>query len=297
MKEEIYNYLYIIPLFIVLICIFYFIKKYKNSINSIYSNKRLILGLVKNDFKVKYAGSYLGVIWAFVQPVITILLYWIVFEYGLRVVTTDTKIPFAIWLITGMIPWFFIADAVSNGSNGFYEYNYLVKKVVFQISIIPFIKVLSSLLVHFVFMVFLMFIYMLYNSIGTDISFPTIYLLQLPYYTVCAIVLSLGIVYITSSISVFFKDLTQLITIMLQIGMWATPILWNISMVPDEYKWIVYGNPANYIVEGYRSSLAGGVWFWEIPYQGLWFWFFSLVIFTAGMVVFKRLKPHFSDVL
>ena len=238
MKEEIYNYLYIIPLTAVLICIFYLMKKYKNSIKSIYGNKRLILGLVKNDFKVKYAGSYLGVIWAFIQPVITILLYWIVFEYGLRVVTTDTKIPFAIWLITGMIPWFFIADAVSNGSNGFYEYNYLVKKVVFQISIIPFIKVLSSLLVHFVFMVFLMFIYMLYNSIGTDISFPTIYLLQLPYYTICAIVLSLGIVYITSSITVFFKDLAQFITIMLQIGMWATPVLWNQSIVPDEYKWI-----------------------------------------------------------
>lgn len=297
MKEEVYNYLYIILLFIVLVCIFYFIKKYKNSIKSIYSNKRLILGLVKNDFKVKYAGSYLGVIWAFVQPVITILLYWIVFEYGLRVASVDTKIPFAIWLITGMIPWFFISDAVSNGSYGFYEYNYLVKKVVFQISIIPVIKVLSSLLVHFVFMIFLMLIYMLYDNLGSDISFPTIYLLQLPYYTVCAIVLSLGIVYITSSISVFFKDLTQLITIMLQIGMWATPILWNISMVPDEYKWIVYGNPANYIVEGYRSSLAGGVWFWEIPYQGLWFWLFSLVIFMSGMVVFKRLKPHFSDVL
>lgn len=297
MKEEIYNYLYIIPLTAVLICIFYLMKKYKNSIKSIYGNKRLILGLVKNDFKVKYAGSYLGVIWAFVQPVITILLYWIVFEYGLRVVTTDTKIPFAIWLITGMIPWFFIADAVSNGSNGFYEYNYLVKKVVFQISIIPFIKVLSSLLVHFVFMVFLMFIYMLYNSIGTDISFPTIYLLQLPYYTICAIVLSLGIVYITSSITVFFKDLAQFITIMLQIGMWATPILWNISMVPDKYKWIVYANPVNYIVEGYRSALIGGIWFWQIPYQSLWFWCCTMMIFIVGMLVFKRLKPHFSDVL
>jgi len=297
LKEEIYNYLYIIPLTAVLICIFYLMKKYKNSIKSIYGNKRLILGLVKNDFKVKYAGSYLGVIWAFVQPVITILLYWIVFEYGLRVVTTDTKIPFAIWLITGMIPWFFIADAVSNGSNGFYEYNYLVKKVVFQISIIPFIKVLSSLLVHFVFMVFLMFIYMLYNSIGTDISFPTIYLLQLPYYTICAIVLSLGIVYITSSITVFFKDLAQFITIMLQIGMWATPVLWNQSIVPDEYKWIIYANPANYIVEGYRSSMAGGVWFWELPYQSLWFWACAVAVFAAGMVVFKRLKPHFADVL
>lgn len=297
MEENTYSFLFIIPLAVVLFCILYVLKKYKNSIKSIYGNKRLILSLVKNDFKVKYAGSYLGVIWAFVQPVITILLYWIVFEYGLRVVTADTKVPFAIWLITGMIPWFFIADAVANGSSGFYEYNYLVKKVVFQISIIPVIKVLSSLLVHFVFMIFLLAVYILYHNFGTDISFPSIYILQLPYYMICAVILSLGIVYITSSIAVFFKDLMQFIYIMLQVGMWATPILWNQAIVPDEYKWIIYANPANYIVEGYRSAMAGGVWFWEIPYQSLWFWFCSVMIFAAGMVIFKRLKPHFADVL
>lgn len=297
MEENTYSFLFIIPLAVVLFCILYVLKKYKNSIKSIYGNKRLILSLVKNDFKVKYAGSYLGVIWAFVQPVITILLYWIVFEYGLRVVTADTTVPFAIWLITGMIPWFFIADAVANGSSGFYEYNYLVKKVVFQISIIPVIKVLSSLLVHFVFMIFLLAVYILYHNFGTDISFPSIYILQLPYYMICAVILSLGIVYITSSIAVFFKDLMQFIYIMLQVGMWATPILWNQAIVPDEYKWIIYANPANYIVEGYRSAMAGGVWFWEIPYQSLWFWFCSVMIFAAGMVIFKRLKPHFADVL
>lgn len=285
------KYLLFIVIFIIL---FKFIKL---NLIGLYKDKKLILGLVKNDFKVKYAGSYLGITWAFVQPVITILLYWIVFQYGLRVVSSDTSIPFAIWLITGMIPWFFIAEAISSGSNGFFEYNYLVKKVVFKISIIPVIKVFSALLVHIVFMIFLISIYILYQIFGSNISFPNISILQLPYYTLCAAVLSLSIVYTTSSITVFFRDLTQFISIMLQIGMWATPILWNISMVPDEYKWIVYSNPVNYIVEGYRSALTGGVWFWQIPYQSLWFWCFTAVIFMIGVVVFKRLKPHFADVL
>ena len=154
-----------------------------------------------------------------------------------------------------------------------------------------------ALLVHIVFMIFLIAIYILYQVFGSDISFPNISILQLPYYTLCAAVLSLSIVYTTSSITVFFRDLSQFISIMLQIGMWATPILWNISMVPDEYKWIVYSNPVNYIVEGYRNALTGGVWFWQIPYQSLWFWCFTAVIFMVGMVVFKRLKPHFADVL
>lgn len=292
------NSIYYIAGLILIILMFLLSYKYmRQHIKDIYGSKRLILDLVKNDFKVKYAGSYLGITWAFVQPVITILLYWIVFQYGLRVVTSDTSIPFAIWLITGMVPWFFIADAITNGSNGFFEYNYLVKKVVFKISIIPVIKVFSALLVHIVFMIFLIAIYILYQVFGNDISFPNISILQLPYYTLCAAVLSLSIVYTTSSITVFFRDLSQFISIMLQIGMWATPILWNISMVPDEYKWIVYSNPVNYIVEGYRNALTGGVWFWQIPYQSLWFWCFTAVIFMVGMVVFKRLKPHFADVL
>lgn len=292
------NSIYYIAGLILIILMFLLSYKYmRQHIKDIYGSKRLILDLVKNDFKVKYAGSYLGITWAFVQPVITILLYWIVFQYGLRVVTSNTSIPFAIWLITGMVPWFFIADAITNGSNGFFEYNYLVKKVVFKISIIPVIKVFSAILVHIVFMIFLIAIYILYQVFGSDISFPNISILQLPYYTLCAAVLSLSIVYTTSSITVFFRDLSQFISIMLQIGMWATPILWNISMVPDEYKWIVYSNPVNYIVEGYRNALTGGVWFWQIPYQSLWFWCFTAVIFMVGMVVFKRLKPHFADVL
>lgn len=292
------NSIYYIAGLILIILMFLLSYKYmRQHIKDIYGSKRLILDLVKNDFKVKYAGSYLGITWAFVQPVITILLYWIVFQYGLRVVTSNTSIPFAIWLITGMIPWFFIAEAITNGSNGFFEYNYLVKKVVFKISIIPVIKVFSALLVHIVFMIFLISIYILYQIFGSNISFPNISILQLPYYTLCAAVLSLSIVYTTSSITVFFRDLSQFISIMLQIGMWATPILWNISMVPDEYKWIVYSNPVNYIVEGYRNALTGGVWFWQIPYQSLWFWCFTAVIFMVGMVVFKRLKPHFADVL
>lgn len=294
MSEAVY---YVLVIILILLMMVFCYKTLNIHFKEIYDSKRLILDLVKNDFKVKYAGSYLGIMWAFVQPVITIVLYWIVFQYGLRVVTADTTVPFAIWLITGMIPWFFIAEAISNGTNGFFEYNYLVKKVVFKISIIPIIKVSSALLVHLVFMLFLIAVYVLYNIFGKDISFPSISIIQLPYYTLCSVVLSLSIVYITSSITIFFKDLAQLISIMLQIGMWATPVLWNISMVPDKYRWIVYANPANYIVEGYRSAMTGGVWFWEIPYQGLWFWCFSLVIFATGMVVFKRLKPHFSDVL
>lgn len=261
------------------------------------SNRRMIFSLVKNDFKVKYAGSYLGIIWAFVHPVITIALYWIVFQYGLKVQIMDTSVPFAIWLITGLVPWFFISEAISNGTSGFIEYNYLVKKIVFKISIIPVIKVMSALLVHIVFIFFLIGIYFIYQYFVLDIGFPSLYILQLPYYTLCAYIMSLGIVYITASVIIFFKDLSQFISIMLQIGMWVTPILWNINIMPEKYRWIIYINPIYYITEGYKNALIGKLWFWQTPYQSLWFWFMTSIFFISGTLIFKRLKPHFADVL
>lgn len=87
----------------------------------------MIFRLSKNDFMVKYAGSYFGIIWAFVQPMVTILLYWFVFQMGFRSGAVG-ETPFVLWLIAGMIPWFYFSDAISTGTNSLIEYSYLVKK-------------------------------------------------------------------------------------------------------------------------------------------------------------------------
>lgn len=119
----------------------------------LYHNKRLILSLSRNDFKTKYAGSYLGIVWAFIQPVVTIMVYWFVFTIGLKA-GDMAEYPFVLYLISGIIPWFFFQDALNGGTNALMEYNYLVKKVVFKISILPIVKVLSALFVHAFFVVF-----------------------------------------------------------------------------------------------------------------------------------------------
>lgn len=91
-------------------------------------NRKLILKLSVNDFKTKYAGSYLGIVWAFVQPIVTILVYWFVFSVGLRSGNVDNY-PFVLYLTTGIIPWFFFQDALNGGTNALLEYNYLVKRL------------------------------------------------------------------------------------------------------------------------------------------------------------------------
>ncbi len=256
----------------------------------LYRNRKLILKLAKNDFKTKYAGSYFGIFWAFVQPVITILLYWFVFQVGFRSSAVGDY-PFVLWLIAGLVPWFYFSDAINYGTNSLIEYSYLVKKVVFNISILPIVKVVSAFFVHIFFLGCMLLISWL---LGYP---PDLYSLQALYYTFCISILTLAITYSTSAIILFFRDLGQIINIFLQIGVWMTPIMWNINMVPEPLQWIFKFNPMYYIVRGYRDALLDKVWFVDRLGETALFWGIVGILIVIGMLVFKKLKPHFADVL
>jgi teichoic acid transport system permease protein len=255
------------------------------------NNRSLIWNLSKNDFKTKYAGSYLGITWAFVQPIVTILVYWFVFEFGLKAGSPIHDVPFVVWFVSGLVPWFFFQESLLNATNCMMEYSYLVKKVVFKISILPIVKIISALFVHLVFLGFLFIVAGIYGF------YPSQYSIQLIYYSFCIFCLTLAISYATSAMIIFFKDLGQLINIFLQVGMWMTPIMWSYTIVAERFQWIVKLNPMYYIVEGYRDTFINKVWFFQRYFQTVYFWIITLVLFVIGAVIFKKLKPHFADVL
>lgn len=259
----------------------------------LYANRRLIWKLAKNDFKTKYAGSYLGIIWAFVQPVVTVAVYWFVF--GVVRQGTPKTVPFALWLIAGLVPWFFFQEAILQGTSALIEYSYLVKKVVFKISVLPIVKIVAALFVHLFFVAFTVVLFACYGY------FPDLYLLQILYYSLCVFALSLAIVYTTCAAVVFFRDLTQIISIVLQIGVWMTPIMWDfkdMGIHPFSFlARVIKINPMYYVVMGYRNALVDKEWFWEHPWQTLYFWAVTLTLFAIGARLFKTLKPHFADVL
>ena len=261
----------------------------------LWQNRRLIWKLSKNDFKTRYAGSYLGMVWAFVQPVVTILVYWFVFEKGFnakaQALTTGLEVPYVLYLTAGMVPWFFFNEAVMNVMTALLEYNYLVKKVVFKISILPIIKIIAACFIHIFFVCF-----MLVLNIGYGF-YPDMYWLQLIYFSACLFIFILGLSYATCAIVIFFRDLTQIVAIFMQVGMWATPIMWSIDKIPSEYQIIFKLNPVYYIVNGYRSALFEKSWFWEDFYSTMFFWIMTVVVFAIGGLIFKRLKVHFADVL
>ena len=263
----------------------------------LYDNRRLIWKLAKNDFKKRYAGSYLGFIWAMVQPVVTVVMYWFVFDnfFGQKaqMLSTGISMPYVLYLTAGLVPWFYFTEALTNGTTALLEYNYLVKKVVFKISILPIIKIIAATFIHLFFALVLLVVAILYGC------YPTIYTIQILYYSFCLFVLVLGLSYTTCAVVVFFRDLTQIINIVLQVGMWATPILWNITMISDNptLTTIIKLNPLVYVVNGYRSAICEKEWFFADFYSTMYFWIFTVVIFGIGALIFKRLKTHFADVL
>ena len=256
----------------------------------LYQSRRLILSLAVNDFKTKYAGSYFGIVWAFVQPVCTILVFWFVFQVGFR--STDIgNVPFIIWFIAGLIPWFFFSDAWNNATNCLIEYSYLVKKVVFKVHILPLVKIISNLFVHIFFVCFMLVIYVIYGFK------PNIYTIQIFYYSFCMIILVISLSTITAPLMVFFKDLGQIMNIVLQFGMWLTPIMWQIDIIPARFMWIFKLNPMYYIVQGYRDSLIYNVPFYNNIKQTLYFWIIVFACMLLGCIIFRKLRPHFADVL
>ncbi len=256
----------------------------------IWGSRKLILNLAKNDFKTRYAGSYLGIVWAFIQPVVTIMVYVMVFTVGFKSGTTQ-NIPFTLYLIGGMVPWLYFQEALGAGTGALLEYSYLVKKVVFKISILPIVKLISAMFVHICFVAFAIFVFIVYGYI------PDIHIIQIIYYAFAMFVFVLAICYTTSAIVVFFRDLTQIIMIILQVGVWSMPILWDIGIAPAKWQWIFKINPMYYIVSGYRQSLYEGVWVWDRFAINIYFWVITIILLAIGTTVFKRLKVHFADVL
>ena len=257
----------------------------------LYQNRRLIWKLAKNDFKKRYAGSYLGAVWAMIQPVVTVLMYWFVFDHLGFMRGGMTDVPYVLFLTAGLVPWFFFTESLTTGTMALLEYNYLVKKVVFKIDILPIIKIIAATFIHAFFVLVLIIIACVYGY------YPSLYTLQIFYYSFCMFILVLALCYTTCAVVIFFRDLSQIINIALQIGMWATPILWNIESIGGTWQKIFKLNPLVYVVNGYRSAVYEKQWFWQDLSGTAYFWIVTFLFFLLGTMIFKRLKPHFADVM
>lgn len=256
----------------------------------LWKGRKMLKDLVRNDLKSRYAGNMFGIVWAYIQPLVNLLVMWFVFQYGFKNSPVD-NIEFILWYLSANVPWLFFSDAVSSASNCLYEYGYLVKKVKFRTSMLPLVKVLSAAFIHLFLMFFAVFMFEIYGYR------PEWMWLQILYYSFAELCLLVGLSWLIAAVSVFIKDFAQFISIVISILFWMTPIFWSPSQMQPQLLFFFKLNPLYYITNGYRESLIYNTPFWESPWLTLYFWCFTAVIFALGATIYNKLRPHFADLI
>lgn len=256
----------------------------------LFRRRSLIFEMAKRDIATNHTGSMLGFFWTFVNPLIMISILWFVFSYGFKSAPKG-NVPFVVWLTAGMAIWNTFSEIISGATGVIIANPHLVKKVVFPLSILPVVKLVSSLITHAIFIVLLIALILLYHIT------VSIFWLQALYYFFAMGVLALGVGWITSSVNIFVRDTSQIVGVILQFGFWATPIFWDLGILPTNIQPILKLNPMYYIVQGYRDSFIYAVPFWQHLQMTYYYWGVTLLVFALGAIIFLRLRPHFADVL
>ena len=267
-------------------------KSLINSFFTVFKQRNVFKTLIIRDFEGRYLSSFIGLPWAFIQPAVYVFVVWFAFTFGLRGGQSPSGGAYAPWLILGLIPWLFISQTMIVSSASITEYSYLIKKTSFPVSMIPIIKIFSGMIVHTTLIVLIILFIVFFYGVQ-----PTVYWFQIFYYLFALTVLLSGISWFVSSVNVFIHDMAHIVNIIVTILFWATPIIWPYSMLSGNLKYIALLNPFFYITEGYRYTFIEQRWFFEFPEMSILFWTFTLSIFALGAFTFKKLKPHFADMI
>lgn len=255
------------------------------------SNARQTLVLSKVDLIKFYKGAALGYLWSVIKPMVTIAVYLFAFQIGIRKGAPMDGFPFFLWLISGLLPWFFISDAITSGTMSIRMYRQFVTKMKFPVATIPSFVLLSRIYAQVGLIIPIILIFMMY---GFN---PDIYYLQFLYYVPTMLIFFIVLSWTLGSLAVISRDFENLVKSSIQAILWLTPILWNIKDVSSPtLRFILKLNPINYFIEGYRDIFLYKRWFFEGEYT-LYIWLVIIVLAAIGASVYKRLYKEFADVL
>ncbi len=263
----------------------------KQIINENIKNIRQTIMLSRVDLIRYYKGTALGYIWALIKPLVTISVYLFAFQVGIRKGAPMDGFPFFLWLISGLVPWFFISDAIISGTMAIRMYRQFATKIKFPVSTIPSFVLLSKLYVQIGLIVPIIILFIIY---GYN---PDIYYLQLFYYIPTMLIFFVVLSWTFSSIAVISRDFENLIKSSLQALLWLTPILWNVNDVSSPIlRFILKLNPLNYFIEGYREIFLYKEWFFNTTYT-IYIWLVIAILALIGSRIYNKLYKEFADVL
>ncbi|XYM18498.1 teichoic acids export ABC transporter permease subunit TagG [Bacillus spizizenii] len=259
----------------------------------------LIVRLASYETKSKYQMNYLGVLWQFLNPLIQMLAYWFVFGMGIRnskpVITGVGEVPFIVWMLAGLIPWFFISPTILDGSNSVFKRINMVAKMNFPISSLPSVVIASNLFSYFV-MMGIYVIVLLASGV-----YPDLHWIQYFYYFICMIVFMFAFSLFNSTISVLVRDYQFFLQAVTRLLFFLLPVFWNITeQLGKNYPGllpVIKLNPIYYLIEGFRNSFLDGKWFFQDMKYTLYFWLFTLLLLTVGSILHMKFRDKFVDFL
>ncbi len=251
-----------------------------------------IFKLAKADLVKTYRGAALGWSWAIIKPAVTIFVYWFAFSIGLRMGGDVDGYPYFLWLISGLLPWFYMSEMITSGTDTIRKYSYLVTKMKFPVSTIPTFVSISKFIVHLllVVIVILIFIFMGYP--------PDIYIIQLPFYMLCMFIFFTIWSLFSSLLASMSKDFGNLVKSMVTAVFWLSGILWNPETITIPWlKKLLMLNPVTFITTGFRNCFINHVWFFEQPKRLLYFVIITAIMLVIAIWTYKRLRKEIPDVL
>ena len=258
-------------------------KEYKNQIGK----------LAKADLVKTYRGAALGWAWAIIKPTVTIFVYWFAFAIGLRASKTISgSYPFFLWLIAGIVPWFYMSDMISSGTDCIRKYSYLVTKMKFPVSTIPTFVSISKMLVE---IMLLGVVIVIFFGFGFK---PTLYYLQIIFYLILSFLFFTGWALFTSPIGAMSKDFVNLVKSFITAVFWLSGILWDAESIKILWlKKLLRLNPVTYLCTGFRNSFIYNIWFWEQPKRLMYFLIALVIVWALGLWSYKKFRKEIPDVL
>ena len=246
----------------------------------------LFLTLTYRDLRVKYAQTFMGFTWAFVQPLVQLII--LTFVFG-KVVNVDTgNIPHPLFTRAGMCSWTYFALVVQQSGSSIIGAQYMVKKIYFPRLIIPLSKAIIGFIDYGITLVFLIVLLVYYDFI------PSANILYLPIFILLTIMAGLGAGIWISALTIRYRDFQYVIPFVLQFGLYATPIAYPVELVPEKFLLLFHLNPMSGIVEGFRWSVVGGN-----PPETYAFLSFgvSILLFLTGIRYFKKAEQTIADII
>jgi lipopolysaccharide transport system permease protein len=259
--------------------------------SGLWARRYLILALLQRDLRSRYAGSALGLAWALLNPLAQFGLYYFLFSSVLKVQAEGAYqgLPFALWMLPGLLPLLLVNEAVARAPQLVLEQAAVVKRSAFPSELLALSSALSAMLPHLA--VLAVVVLTLAWSGGSGGGQP----LMLLAYLGPTLLLLVGVGWALSALNVFLRDIGPLVNLGLLIANFATPVFYPARLVPASLAWALDLNPLWHLTQGYRIAILGRQ---PIDWDGLGaYTLFALAAFAAGGLLFRRLKPSFTDLL